>query len=77
MRFTLSKVFASVTMFGLACAGMAHRTDLWAAGIVALTFLLFTAVAIRASGLRKSAQASAITFAAVGTLYLMIVVPDR
>jgi hypothetical protein len=77
MRFTLPKLLLAVALAGLACAGMVHRTDFWAAGIFTLTLALFVAIGLRAFGLRQRAQASAIAFAAVGILYLMFVMCAR
>jgi len=73
MHFSLSKLFLAVGMAALACAGMLSPTRLWATSITSLTIALFAVTAIRAIGLQGRERVFAITFALVGTGYLVLV----
>ena len=72
MRFTLIKAFVAITFVALACAGMMYRNAGWASGLISLNLLLFTAMALRAIGLRGAERAFALAFAAVGCGYLLL-----
>lgn len=74
MHFSLSKLFLAVTMAALACAGMLSPTHLWSTSITSLTIALFTLTAIRAIGLAGRERAFAITFALVGSGYLLLAI---
>ena len=72
MRFTLCKLFLVVTMAALASAGMTLHTRLWAEAIVSFSIVLYTAVAILAFRRGGDGRAFRITFAAVGAVYLLL-----
>ncbi len=72
MRFTLPKLFLAVAMAALACAGMFSPTHGLASAVVTLTVALFIVIAIRTIGLRGRERAFAITFAIVGSVYLLL-----
>jgi hypothetical protein len=74
MRFSLSKLFLAVAMAALACAGMLSPTRLWATSITSLTIAVFAVTAIRAIGLHGRERVFAITFALIGSGYLLLVV---
>ena len=73
MQFTLSKLFLAIAMLALACAGMMARTRWWAEAIVALSIVLYMAVALSAIGRDVKTKIFRIVFAAVGGGYLLLV----
>jgi hypothetical protein len=73
MQFTLPKLFLTITMAALACAGMAIRTRGWAESILSFSILLYIAVAILAFRGGGQVRAFRIAFAAVGGGYLLLV----
>jgi hypothetical protein len=71
MRFTLGKLFLTVAMLALACAGIMYRNGWWSNCIFTLTLGIYVASLIRAVGLQSRQRVCALIFAVVGLGYVL------
>jgi hypothetical protein len=74
MRFTLGKMFLTVAMLALACAGMKYRNEWWTVGIAGLTLLVFATAVLKALAAAGRQRAMLLGFCIVGFGYALIAV---